>query len=207
MNALTSATILYNVDGGTNLTYSWTGNLVSNASETITLPNMTVSAGPHVFNASSSNPNGTADTNPANDASLVNFNATIGGQAASLTISTDCWGIRNVLGNCKCRINYSCRFWWKFNRNCSWWLHKPPEQVMLELMEMRAVITENLCLAYGCYDIIMYDDWGDGMDGTSANCAIDGDWVLTDSSGVTVGTNDNDKLRSRHKQLLPSLAM
>ena len=38
---------------------------------------------------------------------------------------------------------------------------------MLELMEMRAVITENLCLAYGCYDIIMYDDWGDGMDGTS----------------------------------------
>ena len=30
----------------------------------------------------------------------------------------------------------------------------------------------------------MYDDYGDGMDGMSSNCAIDGDWVLTDSSGA-----------------------
>ena len=92
MNPLTSATILYNMDGGTYLTYSWTGNLTSNASETITLPNMTATAGPHVFNATSSNPNGTADTDPTNDAALVNFNATIGGVPTDLTISTDCWG-------------------------------------------------------------------------------------------------------------------
>jgi hypothetical protein len=163
--------------------YSWTGNLVSNASETITLPNMTVSAGPHVFNASSSNPNGTADTNPVNDASLVNFNATLGGQAANLIISTDCWGYET--------------YWEIVNAGSTTIVASggnstgiPPGGIQgagagdAGAYGNEAVITENLCLAYGCYDIIMYDDWGDGMDGTTSNCAIDGDWVLTDSSGT-----------------------
>ncbi len=185
MNALTSTTILYNIDGGANLTYSWTGNLVSNASETIILPNMTVSAGPHVFNASSSNPNGTADTNPVNDASLVNFNATLGGQAASLTISTDCWGYET--------------YWEIVNAGSTTVVASGGNSTGIApggsqtagtgdagAYGDEAVITENLCLAYGCYDIIMYDDWGDGMEGTSANCAIDGDWVLTDISGITL---------------------
>ena len=185
MNALTSATILYNVDGGTNLTYSWTGNLVSNASETITLPNMTVTAGPHVFNATSSNPNGTADTNPANDAALVNFNATIGGVPANLTISTDCWGYET--------------YWEIVNAGSTTVVASggnstgiPPGGAQgagagdAGAYGNETVITENLCLAYGCYDIIMYDDYGDGMDGISSNCAIDGDWVLTDSSGAVL---------------------
>jgi lysyl endopeptidase len=185
MNALTSATILYNIDGGANLTYSWIGNLVSNASETITLPNMTVTAGPHVFNASSSTPNGTADTNPVNDASLVNFNATIGGQPATLTISTDCWGYET--------------YWEIVDAGTTTIVTSGGNSTGIAPGGSQTagtgdagsygdetVVTENLCLAYGCYDIIMYDDWGDGMEGTSANCAIDGDWVLTDGSGTTL---------------------
>ena len=183
MNSLTSATILYNVDGGANLVFSWTGNLVSNASETITLPNMTVTAGPHVFNATSSNPNGTADTNPANDAALVNFNATTGGVPADLTISTDCWGYAT--------------YWEIVNSGSTTVVASggnstgiPPGGAQgagagdAGAYGNETVISENLCLAYGCYDIIMYDDYGDGMDGMSSNCAIDGDWVLTDSSGT-----------------------
>ena len=183
MNSLTSATILYNVDGGANLVFSWTGNLVSNASETITLPNMTVTAGPHVFNATSSNPNGTADTNPANDAALVNFNATTGGVPADLTISTDCWGYET--------------YWEIVNSGSTTVVASggnstgiPPGGAQgagagdAGAYGNETVISENLCLAYGCYDIIMYDDYGDGMDGMSSNCAIDGDWVLTDSSGT-----------------------
>jgi hypothetical protein len=185
MNPLTSVTILYNLDGGVNLTYSWTGNLVSNASATITLPNMTVSAGPHVFNASTSNPNGTADTNPVNDASIANFSATIGGQAATLTISTDCWGYETyweILDAGTTTVVAS--------GGNSTGIAPGGEQDAATgdagAYGDETVVNENLCLAYGCYDIIMYDDWGDGMEGTTANCAIDGDWILTDSSGTTL---------------------
>lgn len=184
-NPLTSATILYNIDGGTNVSYSWTGNLASNASVDITLANMTTTAGPHVFNAATSNPNGTTDTNPANDAALVNYNATIGGQAATLTINTDCWGYET--------------YWEIVNAGASTVVASGGNPIGIAPGGLQGastgdpgaygdemVITENLCLASGCYDLIMYDDWGDGMDGTSANCAIDGDFILTDGTGATL---------------------
>ncbi|MCJ8290271.1 MAG: T9SS type A sorting domain-containing protein [Crocinitomicaceae bacterium] len=184
-NPLISATILYNIDGGTNLTYSWTGNLASNASVNVTLPNMTTTAGPHVFNATTSNPNGTTDTNPANDASLVNYNATIGGQAATLTINTDCWGYET--------------YWEIVNAGTTTVVASGGNTTGIApgggqgaatgdagAYGDEMVITENLCLASGCYDLIMFDDWGDGMDGTSSSCAIDGDFVVTDGTGAVL---------------------
>lgn len=184
-NALTSATILYNIDGGANLTYNWTGNLASNASVAITLANMTTTAGPHVFNASSSNPNGTADTNPSNDAALTNFNVTIGGQAATLTIETDCWGYETA--------------WEIVNAGTTTVVASGGNSTGIApgggqgaatgdagAYGDEVIITENLCLVAGCYDLIMYDDWGDGMDGTGSNCAIDGDWSVTDGSGAVL---------------------
>ena len=184
-NALTSATILYNIDGGANLTYNWTGNLASNASVAITLPTMTTSAGPHVFNATTSNPNGTTDTNPANDAALTNFNVTIGGQAATLTIETDCWGYET--------------YWEIVSAGTTTVVASGGNSTGIApgggqgaaagdagAYGNEIVITENLCLAAGCYDLIMYDDWGDGMDGTSSNCAIDGDFYVTDPSGTVL---------------------
>ena len=184
-NTLTSVTILYNLDGGTNLSYAWTGNLASNASVAINLANMTTTAGPHVFNAMTTNPNGTADTNPTNDASFVNYNATLGGQAATLTINTDCWGYET--------------YWEIVNAGTTTIVASggnstgiPPGGAQTASAGdagsygSELVITENLCLAAGCYDLIMYDDYGDGMDGISSNCAINGDFVVTDGVGTVL---------------------
>lgn len=184
-NALTSVTILYNIDGGVNLTYAWTGNLSSNSSVNVTLPNMTTTAGTHVFNASTSNPNGTADTNPANDALFVTYDATIGGQAVTLTISTDCWGYET--------------YWEIVNEGTSTIVTSGGNSSGIApgggqgagagdagAYGDETVITEELCLNAGCYDLIMYDDWGDGMEGTASGCAIDGDFVLTDATGAVL---------------------
>ena len=184
-NALTSATILYNIDGGTNSSYSWTGNLATNASVNITLPNMTTTGGAHIFNASTSNPNGVVDTNPSNDAAALSYNATIGGQAATLTISTDCWGYETYWEI----VNAGTTTVVAFGGNTT---GIPPGGGQTAAggdagaYPSESVNTENLCLASGCYDLIMYDDWGDGMDGTGSGCAIDGDWVLTDGAGATL---------------------
>ncbi|MBL1279383.1 MAG: choice-of-anchor J domain-containing protein, partial [Fluviicola sp.] len=70
---LTSVTINYDVDGGPNQVFNWSGSLASLASVNVVLPGMTSTAGPHVFNASTALPNGNADGNTVNDASLSNF--------------------------------------------------------------------------------------------------------------------------------------
>lgn len=73
-NNLTSVTITYNVDGGTNMTYSWSGNLAPSSSTNITLPTLSAPAvGNHTFNAVSSSPNGSTDGNTSNDAASATF--------------------------------------------------------------------------------------------------------------------------------------
>lgn len=184
-NALTSATILYNIDGGANQTFNWTGNLATNASTNVTLPTMVTTGGPHVFNAETSNPNGTTDTNPSNDAASVNYNATIGGQPATLTIETDCWGYET--------------YWEIVNTGTTTVVASGGNSTGIApgggqgaaagdagAYGNEITVTEDLCLAAGCYDLIMYDDWGDGMNGTASNCAVDGDFSITDASGTVL---------------------
>ena len=64
---LTSFTINYDIDGGTNQTQNWTGTLTSGSTVDVTLSAMTTTTGSHTFNASTSSPNGTTDEYAAND--------------------------------------------------------------------------------------------------------------------------------------------
>jgi photosystem II stability/assembly factor-like uncharacterized protein len=71
---LTSASILYKVDAGTETTYNWTGSLASAGTVSVTLPSVTgYTSGSHTFTARTSNPNASADGNAANDATTSNF--------------------------------------------------------------------------------------------------------------------------------------
>ena len=74
---LTAATINWSVDGTAQTAYSWTGTLAQFASDTVTLPAYTFSAGSHTIVAASSAPNGGTDGNTAND--TANFTATFFG--------------------------------------------------------------------------------------------------------------------------------
>jgi PKD repeat protein len=74
---LTSATITYNIDGGTNQVYNWSGSLTSNSSATVTLNTVTgLSVGTHTFSATVSAPNGGADGYAANNNQTSTFTIT-----------------------------------------------------------------------------------------------------------------------------------
>lgn len=70
---LTSVVISYNVDGGTNTVYTWTGSLVSGGTTNVTLPSGTSTVGSHTLNVSTSAPNGGTDANTANDSNTQSF--------------------------------------------------------------------------------------------------------------------------------------
>ncbi|HWB64528.1 MAG TPA: T9SS type A sorting domain-containing protein [Chitinophagales bacterium] len=70
---LTSATIYYHIDSGSDLVYNWSGSLTTNASANITLPTLTTTAGSHSFYVSVSAPNGGTDENTANDSINSSF--------------------------------------------------------------------------------------------------------------------------------------
>ncbi len=73
-NTLTSVTIEYDLDGNPAGSYNWTGTLASGASTNVTLSSISFGVGSHAFDAITLNPNGVADTDPANDASSSSFN-------------------------------------------------------------------------------------------------------------------------------------
>ncbi|MCE3297352.1 MAG: hypothetical protein K0R65_3066 [Crocinitomicaceae bacterium] len=72
-SALTSATINYQVDNGTVVTFSYTGSLASGATATVTLPAFTSYLGNHTFKAYSTLPNGAADPEPDRDTVEITF--------------------------------------------------------------------------------------------------------------------------------------
>lgn len=76
---LTTCQIIYQVTGGAQQTFNWSGNLSSNATINITLPAMTASPGNNTFTAASNSPNGSVDQNTANDSKSVSFQAISGG--------------------------------------------------------------------------------------------------------------------------------
>jgi hypothetical protein len=71
---LTTASIFYKVDNGTESTFNWTGSLASGATASVTLAAVTgYAAGNHTFTARAASPNGGVDGNAANDATTSNF--------------------------------------------------------------------------------------------------------------------------------------
>lgn len=185
-NDLTSCTLTYNIDGGTNMVYNWTGLLGPNDSESITLPGLTSTNGAHTFNAFTSDPNATTDSNSSNDTIIVSFTIAENTIATFINITTDCYGYENA-----------------------WELHDagatliasggnttvPPGGNQTATASNPgaygniATIQEKLCLAIGCYDFTMYDDWGDGLEGsTQGGCSNDGTYSITNSSSSILGS-------------------
>ena len=72
-NTLSSVTFNYSLDGIPYPPMPWTGSLAAGASTTVNLFGINVTAGTHKLVVSASNPNGTADRNPANDRKNVSF--------------------------------------------------------------------------------------------------------------------------------------
>lgn len=183
---LTSVTISYYIDANTPSTYSWTGSLATGATVDITLPTMSTTNGAHTFTASTSLPNGNADGTPANNTTNTNFTFASGTEV-TLTLNTDCWGYET---------------YWELEDANPTVINTggntsgiPPGGAQAAAATdpgsygNQLTITESWCLADGCYDFTIYDDWGDGLEGTAAGCAIDGSYSIDETvSGTNLAT-------------------
>lgn len=164
-NTLTSVTISYNVDGGSNSTYNWTGSLAQNTTANVTLPSVSFSGGSHTFSASTSNPNGSTDENSNNDGASSSFSSGSNGVTLSITLDNypeeTSWVIQNSGGSTVA--------------SGGTYGNEPDG----------STITIAACLADGCYDFIIYDSYGDGI-----CCAYgSGSYTLTeDASGTVLAT-------------------
>mgnify|MGYP000352320383 CR=1 FL=1 len=187
-NDLTSCVINWDIDGGANQTTNWTGLLVPNSSEIVYLPSMTASSGAHTFNASTSSPNGNTDTNPANDASLSNFTIDLAGYETTILIGTDCYGYESA---------------WELQNASSTIIAAGGNSIGIApgglqiansgdpgSYSSESIIEVKLCLAEGCYDFTMYDDWGDGME-ANFGCNTDGFYEISNTSSTILGAMQN----------------
>ncbi len=170
-DTITTVNLVYNVDGGANTTYTWTGNLLPNTLDVVNLPTITSTAGNHVFNVSTTFPNSSLDSNAVNDAKNYNFTIVINGEIVNYQLVTDC-----------------------FSSETSWTLSDSANTTVLysggpftNSFFSIDTIQETFCLAAGCYRYGIYDSFGDGLDGTGVTfCARFGTYQLTDGMNNTL---------------------
>lgn len=77
-STLSSATINYQLDGGTVMTQAYNGSLASLATATVTLPSIAVTTGTHTLSVYTTLPNGAADGNNTNDAATPSVFTVVG---------------------------------------------------------------------------------------------------------------------------------
>ncbi len=81
---LTSVDINYQIDGGTTLTYNWTGSLTTGAIENVTLSAITTTEGAHTLEATLENPNGFIDADAGDNTTETDFFVNLTGVALPL---------------------------------------------------------------------------------------------------------------------------
>jgi hypothetical protein len=94
-STMTSATITYDVDGGTSSNYNWSGSLAEGEYELVALSSLTEPSGSHTFNVSVSSPNGNSDLRSCNNSSSSSFDVSQSFASTTqvhLTLVTDDYG-------------------------------------------------------------------------------------------------------------------
>jgi hypothetical protein len=154
-NILTAVEVVYSFDGGTPLTYNWTGSLPQWQSTVVDLPSTSLGSGNHIFTASVNNPNASIDENGNNNSTSSTFSVVIGGQAVQLNLSLDCYGSETS---------------WELQDTSGTALYAgsgySDDQPGL-------VSIDPWCLPYGCYKMVVSDSYGDGFEGGTF-CQEDG---------------------------------
>ena len=187
-NNLTSCVISWSLDGGPVSSQNWTGNLSTNEFEYVTLPELNGVGGLHTLTVYSELPNGNTDNNTVNDTNSVTFTFVPNTAETHIIISTDCYGYETAwevqdAGNNTIATGGNPGVPPGGNQTA---LSSDPYSYGNE-----TVIDEQLCLAEGCYTFIIYDDWGDGLEGSSQfGCNVDGSYTISDEVGV-VGSMQN----------------
>lgn len=158
---VTSFDLLFSIDNGPTTTINWTGVLPSGQTVDVALPQQTLSNGNHFILVNVSSPNGMADQQPANNESIGSFIVTDPGQNVDLLLTLDDYGSETT--------------WSLLDANGDTIAVGGPYGNGLD----GTVVRERFCLVDGCYDLIMRDQFGDGMCCNYGN----GDFDVADEYG------------------------
>lgn len=169
-STLTSITINYDIDGGSQMTYPWTGNLATGETEVVTLQNVTISVGgDHTFNVALVSPNGSTDESTVNDQGVSSFTAYPGSVQAFMNFTFDCWGSETS--------------WSISDQTTSSVIWSKPAGSYAD-GNGGVTVNESICLQEGCYTLTVEDTEGDGVFGSQfGSCSDDGDYSVTDYYG------------------------
>jgi lysyl endopeptidase len=156
---MTTAVLNYIVDGDST-PISWTGNLGLYESDTISLPALDLADGAHTITITVNDPNSAIDENMNNNSVSSEFNVVVGGEDLVFELNLDCYA-----------------------NETSWEIVDNNSVVYFQgsnyMQQDNYTVTHNICLHDGCYDLILYDSFGDGM---SSNECDPGSFNLYDSN-------------------------
>lgn len=175
---LTSATISYNINGGTNLTQNWTGSLAPNKFAYVTLANSSANG---TFNVSITSVNGTSDQRASNNTASKAFNFTISPVAyANATTFTF-----NLVGD-----RYGAETTWNLKNQAGTILYYGGPYTNLTSNTTQNLVTNQswALSANGCYYLTVNDSYGDGIVSGYGN----GYYTVTANSGANVLVNVTD---------------
>lgn len=89
---LTSATITYSYNGGSNQTMNWTGSLSEGQTTNVSLSGFNAQFGNNTIQVTVSSPNGQTDENSSNNTQNTSFDLSVGEDVLTLTLETDNYG-------------------------------------------------------------------------------------------------------------------
>jgi hypothetical protein len=170
---LTSLDIEYAINGGTSITYPWTGNIASGVLETITIPSVAGGSSPNnTVDITLNNPNGQTDQNTGDNAGNTTFgglsNATNGD--ATIIIITDAYGSETT---------------WDLKDASGITITSGGPYLDLTAAGTTTQPTVTATLDPNtCYSFNIHDTYGDGISGSPGN----GSYTVTDISGVILAT-------------------
>lgn len=190
---LTSATINYNIDGGGQQTYNWTGSLAQYQSETVTLPAVTLGTGNHTLSIEVSSPNNqndeNANNNVASDAITI---AAFPETAVYVTVSllTDDYAEETYMELTNSSGNV---VWSEGNENVAGNFdtgNAGPDADPTNPFENNTAYEWDVPLSsIECYTFTIYDYYGDGIDSEQWN-GTNGALDLKDNFGAVIYSLD-----------------
>ncbi len=174
IETLTSLDIVYNINGGTDQTYNWTGSLETFEKVEITLDDYGFDAGANnTINVELKNPNGVPDENDANNSATASLEGSSleAGTQLVLVFNFDCWPQEN-----------------------SWVLKNSAGATVAQGGQSMGyagltTLTDTVTLEPNdCHEFIFSDSYGDGMNGSAwaPDCTKDGNITINDIDGNPV---------------------
>lgn len=167
-NTLTSLNIMYSYNG-TVQTMNWTGSLSTYSSSVVQLPSMTQVDGQNNIEIQLLDPNGTTDQDPSDNQIIESYDANPSAVSLDFDFYLGCYG-----------------------EEVSWKLIDENNAILYEGDDYSNgntsnLVSENFCLLEGCYELILEDDNGDGVEGAAYNeCDYSGSMTLTQTDNGSV---------------------